>query len=105
MPMDNFYDGNNCQEHAVEAFLAASRRMIEDGKPEQAERILRQALTLAEKEAGKVSALCGLVLVDLMRLLEAEGRSEEAEPLWERIREVMVEYIELHPDLLVSGRK
>lgn len=103
--MNHFHDENLSQEYAVEAFLAASRRMIEDGKPEQAERILRQALILAEKEAGKVSALCGLVLVDLMRLLEAEGRPEEAEPLWERIREVMVEYIELHPDLLATGRK
>ena len=103
--MNHFHDENNSQEHAIEAFLAASRRMIEDGKPEQAERILRQALILAEKEAGKVSALSGLVLVDLMRFLEAEGRSDEAERLWDRIREVMVEYVELHPDSLATGRK
>jgi hypothetical protein len=97
-------EGRNGQEHAVEAFLAAAKHMMDCGKAEQAERIYKQAMRLAEAEAGDNSALVGVVLVDYMRYLESQGRKPEAEALWERIRGVMVECLKSRPEIM-SGQE
>jgi len=94
----------NGMGHPIDAFLAAVRRMW-NVAPEQAERIYRQAEKLAEQEAGKSSPLAGVVLVDLMRFYEHQGRDEEAEQAWEQIRRVVVEFIERRPEILETSRR
>lgn len=94
----------NGMGHPIDAFLAAARRMW-NVAPEQAERIYRQAEKLAEQEAGKSSPLAGVVLVDLMRFYEHQGRDEEAEQAWEQIRRVVVEFIERRPEILESVKR
>lgn len=89
----NLQDREESQKYAVEACLAAAQQLAEAGKAEQAEQIYKKALITAEGKAGKSSALVGLVLIDMVHFYEKQGRQEEAEPLWKRVREVMLEYL------------
>jgi tetratricopeptide (TPR) repeat protein len=88
-------------EGALEVFCAAARRLMKQDRACEAERIYKQALRLAEREAGKTSPLTGLVLLELMRFYEEQGRDEEAEAVWERIRQLVIGYLERDPGILV----
>lgn len=48
--------------------------MVEDGKPEQAERIYKQVLRQAEMVTGETSALSGMVLIELFDFYEKRKR-------------------------------
>lgn len=91
--------GTESPGQVIHAFLAAASRMWTVA-PDEAERIYRQAVRLAETEAGTRSALKGLVLLDLMMFYEHQERGEEAGEQWKQIREVVVDYIEKSPELL-----
>jgi len=55
--------------------------LLAEGRPEEAEPLLRRALDLSERRHGRVSRSYGRRLAQLARMLASVGRQDEAEAL------------------------
>lgn len=80
------------QSHIIEMRLSFAKEALAVGKEPEAERLLKQSLREAEAAAGANSALAGLALLELADLYERQGRGLQASPLWNRIRNIMIEH-------------
>jgi len=69
--------------------LAAAHLLIEQGDVIHAERIYKTVLNQAET-VDREGPLTGLVLLDLHDLYYEQGREDEAAPVWERIRRILI---------------
>jgi uncharacterized protein HemY len=67
------------------AFLSASRSFCQRGDYEQAERLLTSGLKRAEEQIQFVEGAVEEILVDLIELYDAQGKTEEAERLRRRM--------------------
>ncbi len=85
--------GTNTQTAVIETRLRAAKKLAAGGDVEQAERIFLQALKQAESVCGETGALTGMVLIDLVAFYESQGRADEAKPLWDRVRLVLLAYV------------
>jgi len=70
------------------AFLTAGRSLRSRGDYEQAERLLTSGLRMAERQIQSVEGAVEALLEDLIQLYDVQGKTEEAERLRERIREL-----------------
>lgn len=73
----------------VRLCLTAARILVARGHYLQAERVFKTVLRQAEEIDGE-GPLTGLVLLDLHDLYEKEGRADEARPVWERVRKILI---------------
>lgn len=73
----------------VRLCLTAARILTARGHNFQAERIFKQVLSQAEELDGE-GPLTGLVLLDLHDFYEKAGRYDEARPVWERVRKILI---------------
>lgn len=69
--------------------LTAASLLLKRGHVQQAERILKTLLKQAE-QIDDGGPLTGLVLIELHELYEYQGRNDEALPVWERIRKILL---------------
>lgn len=81
---------NILQWQIIDALIVQAQRLRADGEYADAETIARKALERAEKRMGNLSLDTGLVLMELVELYDKQGREEESEPLWKRIREILL---------------
>lgn len=73
----------------LEMCLAIASRMIEKGQLFRAEWLYKLILVQAE-EIEEEGPRTGIVLLDLHALYEKQGRKDEAAPIWERIRRILI---------------
>jgi tetratricopeptide (TPR) repeat protein len=81
---------------AVHACLAAAKTLTGEGKYDEAEKLYLKALDQAEDCDGEFSILVCLVLLDLFHLYQEQGRVEESQPIWEKIRKILTGLHEKH---------
>jgi tetratricopeptide (TPR) repeat protein len=74
----------------IDAHLKAAKELAVSGSTDEAERMYKQALAQADR-IGESNTLAGLVLIEIADLYEKQGRFDEAEPAWERIRIILRE--------------
>jgi hypothetical protein len=80
---------NMLQVHLIEARKGYAAEAIAAGRPEDGERLYKQALAQAENLSDQDS-LVGSVLLELFDLYEKQGRHDEARPVWARIRAIFI---------------
>ena len=77
-------------EQAVKGYLKLANLVENQGNFEQAERVYKSALAIAEKESGAESILAGYVLNELSDLYEKQGDLEQARALRERLSNLLM---------------
>ena len=87
---NSLFDHQVLERRIVETLLEHARQRRTKGRYAEAERISKKALDRAEAVTGKSSLLTGLVLMELLDLYDKQGREEESEALWHRIRDILL---------------
>ena len=80
---------NIVQWQIIDALIVKAQRLRAEGEYADAETIAQKALERAEKRMGNLSLDTGLVLMELVELYDKQGREEESEALWKRIRAIL----------------
>ena len=78
------------EEYGIHACLLVANWLQSRGRIADAERVYKLALRQADALEGEESPLTGLVLLDLHDFYEKQGRHDEAAPVWERVRRILV---------------
>lgn len=79
------------ENRSIEAGLIAANFLRARGKPVTVERLYKRLLKQAEKLRGDSSPLAGMVLLELYDFYEQHGRDDEAQPVWERVRLILMD--------------
>jgi len=90
---EQVFNEREVQELVLKARLDAARALVERGQEQEAERLYRQTLGQAEAVAGESSPLTGLVLLELIDFYDHFKRSDEAEILWYRLRQIAIAFL------------
>lgn len=77
-------------EQAVKGYLKLGNLVENQGNFEQAERVYKSALAIAETESGAESILVGYALYELSDLYEKQGDLEQARALRERLSSLLM---------------
>ena len=73
----------------VRLCLMAANLVMTRGHTSLAERLFKAVLTQAEQIDGE-GPLTGMVLLELHDLYYTQGRHDEAAPVWERMRRILI---------------
>lgn len=77
-------------EQAVKGYLKLGNLVENQGNFEQAERVYKSALAIAEKESGAESILVGYALFELSDLYEKQGDLEQARVIRKRLSSLLL---------------
>lgn len=79
-------------EQKVQSYIKLGKLVADMGNFEQAERVYKSALSIAEAEKDEENAIAGYALIELWDLYDKNGKEEEARAVWERLTRLLGRY-------------
>ena len=79
-------------EQKLDCYISIGKELGVKGNFAQAERTLKTAISMAERESGKDNIIVGYVLIELCDLYEKEGMEKDAQKAWKRLSLILEKY-------------
>lgn len=77
------------KQQLVFSLVERAKESAQQQLDEEATQLFERSISLAESIAGEDSPLLGQVLVEYFEFLSSRGKDEEANVLWERVRQII----------------
>ena len=79
-------------EQKLNCYISIGKELGVMGNFAQAEKTLKTAIAMAERESGKDNIIVGCVLIELCDLYEKQGMEKDAQKAWKRLSLILEKY-------------